>query len=117
MIKTTRWRPDTCGCDIEFKWDDSLPEEDRTHTASRVNDACPAHSYATPKEHYDALVQENRHKNVVVSKIAKDFAVAHDDVSFSFDKDRNLEVDARGVDSASLEVAFAGDIKVKIKRK
>ena len=30
-VKTTRWSPDTCGCVLEYSWDDALPQEARVH--------------------------------------------------------------------------------------
>ena len=36
----TRWRPDTCGCVIEYEWDSDRPEEARRHGPLKL-DACP----------------------------------------------------------------------------
>ncbi len=38
----TRWRPDTCGCVIEYEWDDAEAEEARQHVPKKI-DACPDH--------------------------------------------------------------------------
>lgn len=27
--QVTRWRPDTCGCVVDFEWDSDVPEADR----------------------------------------------------------------------------------------
>lgn len=43
MIKTTRWSPDTCGCVIDYQWDDAVPEDARVHTAVATPTACAAH--------------------------------------------------------------------------
>jgi hypothetical protein len=32
-IQTTIWSPSVCGCKIYYTWDDTLPEDSRTHTA------------------------------------------------------------------------------------
>lgn len=41
-IQTTRWRPDTCACVIDFQWDDTTPDIGRVHTASYI-EACDPH--------------------------------------------------------------------------
>lgn len=42
MLRTTQWRPDTCGCVLEYEWDDATTEDARVHTPI-VAVPCPAH--------------------------------------------------------------------------
>lgn len=70
MIRTTRWTPDTCGCTLEYQWDDAVPESSRTHTLSRVVTACPAHAtLPSDAARYDAAVDENSTKNQAKAEI------------------------------------------------
>jgi hypothetical protein len=43
MLKTTLWRPDTCGCEVEYQWDTGQPLDTRVHTPSGVWVLCSAH--------------------------------------------------------------------------
>ena len=52
--RTTRWSPDTCDCIVEFTWDDSVREDQRTHTLSNVINKCPAHTGQTDSNCYSA---------------------------------------------------------------
>lgn len=64
VIKTTRYSPDTCGCVIEYQWDDTLTETDRTHTLSNYINKCSAHSgLATDQDRWNAVFEENPRKN------------------------------------------------------
>lgn len=46
-LRTTRWKPDTCGCVIVYEWDDALDENARTHVFVPVGDpASPPDVYA-----------------------------------------------------------------------
>lgn len=36
MLKTTTWRPSTCGCVLEYEWDTELSEDKRTHKFVKV---------------------------------------------------------------------------------
>ncbi len=44
-IRTTRWSPDTCGCVVEYSWDDTVAADQRAHTTTRVA-PCAAHPNA-----------------------------------------------------------------------
>ncbi len=44
-IRTTRWSPDTCGCVVEYSWDDTVAADQRAHTTTRVT-PCVAHPNA-----------------------------------------------------------------------
>ena len=63
-IKTTRYSPDTCGCVIEYSWDDTLSETNRVHTLSNYVTKCSAHSIlATDQDRWNAVFEENPRKN------------------------------------------------------
>jgi hypothetical protein len=110
MIKKTRWRPDTCGCEIEYEWDDSLSQEKRVHTPSQIIKKCEFHQDMLNKnEHYTKVLEENQTKNRVWGKLLEISTLTADKVSedgethkelkpnitynWSFDADRNLVVD------------------------
>ena len=65
MIRTTRWSPDTCGCILEYSWDDAQAENVRVHTPSSIVKACPAHlaTAANAVAHYNDVLGENLRKN------------------------------------------------------
>lgn len=68
MIKKTKWRPDTCECEIVFEWDTENPEEQKA-VDSKV---CEAHR-GINKDHrlaFDTVLFENRLKNKTLRKIA-----------------------------------------------
>lgn len=69
-IKTTRWSPDTCGCIINYSWDDATPEDSRTHTLSNIVKRCPAHQQlSTNQAIYDTVTEENPRKNIALKEI------------------------------------------------
>ena len=70
MIKITKWRPDTCGCEIDYQWDDAQNEDVRVHTIFEMIKVCPAHSGETDKVvHYAKVLDENQRKNIVLKEI------------------------------------------------
>lgn len=66
MIHTNRWRPDTCECVIEYQWDDSLPEKERTHKVVKIANACEKHKKIKGKQkQYEAITEDNIAKNKI----------------------------------------------------
>jgi hypothetical protein len=64
-IKTTRYSPDTCGCVIEYSWDDSVTEDQRQHTLANYITKCPAHTgLPTDQDRWNAVFEENPRKNI-----------------------------------------------------
>lgn len=63
--RTTRWSPDTCGCVIEYAWDDSLPPDQRTHALTNVVTRCSGHTGFAGQAHLDQVIGENGRKNRV----------------------------------------------------
>lgn len=94
MIRTTRWSPDTCGCVLEFEWDDALPPEMRTHSPSRVVTACPAHQGKTVTEAFAAVGVENRRKNAAFAHLLENFPAL---VASTLDEEGNQIRTLRGV--------------------
>jgi len=67
-MKTTRWRPDTCACDLEYEWDDALSPDVRTHVGTVIHRACTDHALLlVPAVHHAAVQDENQRKNGVLS--------------------------------------------------
>ena len=62
MVRTTQWSPDTCGCIIEYSWDDSV--QDHTHELHRVIKKCEHHASLSDSEVWDTVNSENKGKNV-----------------------------------------------------
>jgi hypothetical protein len=69
-IRTTRWRPDTCDCIIEYNWDDSTPLNARTFNLDRLNRKCTAHeNLQTDMDVWNTVMEENPRKNHAVQTI------------------------------------------------
>lgn len=117
MLKVTRWRPDTCECELEYQWDDTESEDIRTHTIANVVKACSAHALVVDKtQHYSKVLDENQRKNIVLGEILEKVPSAVEEVEqedgtivkklrrgkeykWSFDENRNLIVDLVGFTS------------------
>lgn len=111
-LNITKWRPDTCGCEIDYQWDADEPAETRVHTPVRTV-TCAFHT-GTKEKVYEDVKNENKNKNLVVNTVMKDADIAEDipdgkggtirkvkagkDVKWSFDANRKLEIEVLGVD-------------------
>ena len=123
MIHKNIWKPDTCKCQIEYQWDDLVDVKDRVHTVSKIIYACPVHQGNTKEECYDTVLDENQRKNILHGEILKIPTVVQEKIQddgntikelkaglkydWSFDKDRNLEVDLvgfSGTDKNTVEI-------------
>lgn len=71
MKHVTRWSPDTCGCVIEFEWDDEEPDETRKHDLTNYVSKCPAHQELDVEESYNIVKDENVRKNKALSEVLK----------------------------------------------
>lgn len=110
-IQTTRWSPDTCGCVIEFQWDDTVAPELRTHTHKSTIKACSAHTAQKDiNTHFPTVLEENQRKNKCIYEMGKAAGVNMDltqdsteaevkafhsfveKFNYSFDADRVLQV-------------------------
>ena len=64
MIKTTRWRPDTCSCIFEYTWDSTVKPELRTHTFRNIINTCQEHSsIQSDADKINIVRTENTRKN------------------------------------------------------
>ena len=98
-IQITRWSPDTCGCQIDYQWDDTVPQDERVHTVSNIVKACPIHAGQLSKEsHYAEVVNENQSKNKAIGLILqrhpnlKDKDGNFEHISYRFLPDRSIVV-------------------------
>ena len=76
MIRKTLWKPDTCGCEMEFNWDDAVT--DPTPTLSKAVSKCSLHSKLTNAKAWAAVNRENVLKNTVYRKILETVPTARD---------------------------------------
>ena len=136
MIKITTWRPDTCGCELEYEWDDTTTGDNRVHTFKRATRQCPAHAGLTPKNCYNNTLDENKRKNILFGEILEKMpSVVQEklqadgtktkelkpglEYKWSFDANRNLEVDLVGFSVAEknevkgLANLFSNKVKIK----
>lgn len=67
MIHTTRWSPDTCGCVLDYTWDDEVPSDRRVHAFGEAVRTCVEHMLLTGKPLYDTVFAENQRKNRVLA--------------------------------------------------
>ncbi len=65
MIKTTRWKPDTCSCVIDYEWDDSISVDSREHTFKRFIKQCSIHQELD----WTKTLQHNQEKNQAIMSI------------------------------------------------
>ena len=66
-IHTTRWRPDTCSCIVEYTWDDEVPAEQRTHTVSNYIKTCDFHLQLPDNDQkWNTVKEENQRKNLTL---------------------------------------------------
>jgi len=93
MKKTTRWSPDTCGCTLEYEWDDAEPEELRTHNFKQTINRCSSHDSLTGQNLYIQVLSENTRKNKVLA-IAQQVnsEIKNDGYNWSFDTNRVLKI-------------------------
>lgn len=97
MLRTTRWSPDTCGCVLEYEWDDALEGSDRVHTFKKVVKLCPEHERLglQGKPVYDRVMEENRGKNNAWGLLVQELNLTHEDLAkyvWFFDESRQLQV-------------------------
>lgn len=70
MIKTNKWHPDTCGCQILFEWDSDVEPDDREHSPIETFNGestvrCNVHKDLSDiSELYAVVKAENMAKNI-----------------------------------------------------
>lgn len=119
-MKTTRWTPDTCDCVLEYEWDETKSQSERTHAFKNVVKKCDAHQNS--QQPYDTVKEENERKNkfyaeiienlstAVEEKTQEDGSVVKDfkkgkDFKWSFDENRKLIVELKGFSATEKTVA------------
>jgi hypothetical protein len=112
MIHTNIWKPDTCGCEIEYTWDDSVTQEERVHTFKKHNKVCNSHQNKSGEVLYTQVLGENQGKNKALGKITEHFPELTEDVKqglvkWSFDANRKLKIEVS-------DKAKAAQIKIKL---
>lgn len=92
-MQRSRWKPDTCGCEVVYEWDDTQPLETRDHVPVDLT-PCPHHQgeAGEPAATKAARVfTENRTKNAAVAAlVAAEADLKPEDVGFRFDDSRKL---------------------------
>ena len=86
MVRLCRnqWRPDTCGCVVEFEFDADLPGETRTHTMISLT-PCSAHAgntaYINQTIEASAIPvhKENQRKNQTLDTLATELGLPESD--------------------------------------
>lgn len=139
-VHVTQWRPDTCGCVLEYEWDDEVEPDERLHTVRTHDDsACPRHKTLKMKKSaaFDHVLEENQRKNRVHAELVEHAAehqpelvrldadntpsdLRPDAFKFSYDDDGVLHVELN--DHSSTAKASArkvlkqkfGDAKVRV---
>lgn len=110
------WRPDTCRCKLQMVFEGvkirTLDSKGKIGATFVRNEAieehegevivrCPFHQLASPSDHFQAVIQENRLKNHFHGAIQDAFpGVKEFHYKWSFDGDRNLVVDLSGLPEA-----------------
>ncbi|MEK7180615.1 MAG: hypothetical protein AAB706_04015 [Patescibacteria group bacterium] len=93
-IQKTLWSPDTCGCQIEYQWDDAVPQDQRTHTISSIVKSCPIHTHHIDKSaHFGDVLSENQSKNKAIGlliKIFKKLDGGDSEIKWRFEIDRSI---------------------------
>lgn len=124
MKHINTWKPDTCGCEIHYEWDDAAPgvvtpvgDFTGSDGVTRQTKKCAAHAgIETHGELHEHIGKENRSKNMMLKHLVEDHAKFSEEevdqegrvskklkrgvaYEYSFtgkDKDRRLVVSLRG---------------------
>lgn len=117
----TRWSPDTCTCIVEYSWDDTVKQEDRTHTLHRIATRCIDHGSLDDDATYAAITEENPRKNLALAAIQSLAPTLFDGDQFlgswSFSANRTLDIKIPSTplaDASTLEAALKSTVDQKI---
>lgn len=87
-MKTTRWRPDSCKCVLEYSWDDSVPEAEREHLPTTVVEACERHDHDDVEVVHLAVTVDNVRKNHLFEELKSAIPdLEPGEVEYEFDGD------------------------------
>jgi hypothetical protein len=96
-IRETTWRPDTCGCEIVYSWDDAVPANEHAHALERFTVKCAAHAGDDEVNLFAAALEENRRKNLAFDEIKKVIpALSPEFYLWEFDENRVLTISLNG---------------------
>lgn len=133
-IRTTQWKPDTCGCVVQYTWDDSVAQEDRVHSLSTIQ-KCAFHQSQSDSTAFASVNDENITKNQVLGHVLENYPLLVDEKAdgskelklgyhydWSFDDQRKLQAEIIGADKATAQAIAAsveadlgaGKVDVKI---
>jgi hypothetical protein len=116
-MQKTRWRPDTCGCVLEYTWDSDLPQESRTHTVHSVA-KCPAHSTLTIEEAWGQVKDENETKNQAIGLLVKEHPeLEPHEIAWNIKEDRNVEIilpDNKKAEKTAMDGLALGKFKKQV---
>ena len=93
-IQTTRWSPDTCKCEIEYTWDDTVPQDQRVHTMKSVR-KCIVHDLVSEAKAYQNVLDENQSKNKAIGQLVFDYPQFKDkagDIVWRIEQDRSVVI-------------------------
>lgn len=65
--RVTRWSPDTCGCVLEYEWDDAVDVDARVHVPCAPVSVCSTH--AVEADPHAAAEADNKIKNQLVAQL------------------------------------------------
>lgn len=92
-IQKNSWQPDTCMCEIEYTWDDTVPQDQRVHTMSKVT-RCMFHQALPHIDAYKAVHDENQSKNKALARVIESFpALKAVDIKYRFNLDRSIVIE------------------------
>lgn len=92
MLQTTRWKPDTCECVIDYQWDDAVPAEERVHLPVATKKICSRHSNNNGHAAvFQAAHGENVTKNLALHELLK--SLRQDEKHVFIDSDGNENED------------------------
>ncbi len=94
MIHTNRWSPDTCGCVVEYTWDDEAPQEARIHRYARHITVCDVHAHhGGTEDGYRALLDDHRQKNMAIAILLHEYPhIEYGEIGWSYTPDRKIEL-------------------------
>lgn len=130
----TRWKPDTCDCELYYEWDDTESENDRVHipvVAETI--ACAIHKLLKDNVSslHTAVKAENTSKNETMNLIAATFPelmetkltpdgevkvfIKETEPKWSFDADRKLVIENLDAGKQTILSLAVTDPKVILK--
>lgn len=93
MLITNIYSPDTCLCELEYTWDDQVPENKRLYTMTALRNRCTYHAAVLDASLLSVINEEVQRKNGALALSASSVAVAsQDDIEWTYTPGRLLEL-------------------------